>query len=285
MGESFMKVWLLIVTCCGLWASNPHDTEIVEREFINLRALVERLSEDNDKLKTQVDRISRENAQLAGRLSLLEQSLNVSTPTPILFLAASAVSGAQRPIPKIALGHEQAYRNFLASKLVYRPTTGSDVNMIELRVANLGDPLDDTFDLSKCGSVSQHLKVVTGLRTGYSPVDSNKLVVRICPHFVAVNFVQTDGDSVDTLCNTIAKWNGAKCPIGLFWTAGSSTASYRFVYATDSSPELMARKTLNELSRCNSGPNDPGLDYHFSSGEYYRKALTTNNHFTFVYGD
>ena len=88
-------------------------------------------------------------------------------------------------IPDIAIGYEEAYRRFLKGKLIYHPTLGSDVGKIELPIADLTNPLEGTFDLSRCGDIGRHLSIATGYRKAMNPKNVNKVEIWVTPWFLA----------------------------------------------------------------------------------------------------
>ena len=87
-------------------------------------------------------------------------------------------------IPQIARGHENIYERFLKGKLVYRPTEGSDVGKIELPIAALANPLEGTFDLSRCGDAAQYLSINTGIRKVQAPANASKVEIWFTPLFL-----------------------------------------------------------------------------------------------------
>ena len=64
--------------------------------------------------------------------------------------------------PPVAWGHEDIYDRFVSGKLIYKPDPNSDEGKVELRIADLEDPLNGTFDLSRCGNTGEYLNISTG---------------------------------------------------------------------------------------------------------------------------
>lgn len=96
--------------------------------------------------------------------------------------SASSVGGGG--IPEIARGYEAIYQQFLSGKLIYKPDPNSDAGRVELRIEDLRNPLEGTFDLSRCGDASKRLSISTGYRKRINPENARKVEAWLTPRFV-----------------------------------------------------------------------------------------------------
>ena len=87
-------------------------------------------------------------------------------------------------IPPVAQGYEKIYERFRNGVLIYRPKKGSDEGMIKLRIADLENPLDGTFDLSRCGHVMKYLSISTGYRKRKKVENASKVEIWFAPRFL-----------------------------------------------------------------------------------------------------
>ncbi len=129
------------------------------------------------------------------------------------------------PIPDIAHGHEEIYQRFIGGKLIYKPDPNSDIGKIELQIASLLNPLESTFDLSRCGDTGNYLSISTGYKKGKIAANDGKAEVWIVPKFVVEKDVGGGGIlsvfrtvPVDHYRDIINEWTA---PFGLFYTWGS----------------------------------------------------------------
>ena len=155
-------------------------------------------------------------------------------------------------IPEIARGPEEIYKRFLKGKLVYRPNEGSDVGKIELPIAALTNPLDSSFDLSKCGDTGKYLSINTGYRKGKTPANANKVEIWFTPRFLV------DKEMPQLAANhhirAISKnWDAARAPIGIFWTWGGWDAKDEMGYCdyltTESWDEMGSGNLLEKYKK------------------------------------
>ncbi len=121
-------------------------------------------------------------------------------------------------IPKVALGHEAVYRRFLKGVLVYRPTKSSDVGKIELPIAALANPLDGTFDLSKCGNTGRYLSIATGYRKTMQADNASKVEIWLTPRFLVEKDIS--GPAVHYASTIVhGKWKRT-APVGILFNWG-----------------------------------------------------------------
>jgi hypothetical protein len=148
--------------------------------------------------------------------------------------ARAAIVPIPPVIPAIATGHEAFYQRFLAGRLEYRPTPGSDAGLVVLPIADLlrpiassANPLSATFDLSRCGDAGEYLSINIGYKKAKVPGKDNKLEVWLCPQFLA------EHERPASLAPIMGQW---EAPLGYFWTWGGWEArSDNYDYLTSGS--------------------------------------------------
>jgi hypothetical protein len=136
----------------------------------------------------------------------------------------NALAGQQRirqaemrlTVPLVARGHEAVYQRFLKGVLIYRPQEGSNVGRIDLPIAALANPLEGTFDLSRCGDASKYLSISTGYRKGKRTENANKLEVWFAPRFLITHELKTTARHFQ---NIYGNWKES-AEVGIFWTWG-----------------------------------------------------------------
>src|SRR3990167_3382159 len=121
--------------------------------------------------------------------------------------------------PSVAQGHEEIYDRFLSGKLIYKPDPNSDEGKVELRIADLADPLEGTFDLSRCGDTSKYLSISTGYRKGKKPENAKKVEIWICPRFLIEKELNTTAKYFKVIYD--GEWEET-AEVGMFWTWGET---------------------------------------------------------------
>jgi serine/threonine protein kinase len=119
-------------------------------------------------------------------------------------------------IPLIAQGHEAIYQRFLNGALIYRPTERSDAGMVRLPIRDLVNPLEGTFDLSRCGDTGDWLSIATGYKKGKKPESARKVEIWIALRFL----IEKELDSTAGQFKDIMKYWKPRVPVGLLWTWG-----------------------------------------------------------------
>ena len=119
----------------------------------------------------------------------------------VLIMKSSFVFGMmdddmiERPIrvaiPEVACGYEEVYERFLKGKLIYKPQEGSDVGRIDLPIAALANPLEGTFDLSKCGDAGNYFSISTGYRKQKIAKNESKVEIWFAPRFLIEKELKT----------------------------------------------------------------------------------------------
>ena len=101
--------------------------------------------------------------------------------------------------------------------LIYRPNEGSDVGMVKLPIRELINPLEETFDLSRCGDTGKYLSIATGYRKGKRPENINKMEIWFAPRFLIEKELHTTAAHFKPI---MANWKQEQAPVGMFWTWG-----------------------------------------------------------------
>ena len=141
--------------------------------------------------------------------------------------------------PPVAWGHEDIYDRFLNGKLIYRPDPDSDEGKVELRIADLADPLDGTFDLSRCGDTSKYLSISTGYRKGKKPENKDKVEIWFAPRFLIEKELNGTAANFEPI---MAKWK-QEAPMGIFWTWWKDDLKY-YDYLTTAPIDDVSKKDL-----------------------------------------
>jgi serine/threonine protein kinase len=143
----------------------------------------------------------------------------------------------RRAIPQIAWGHEDVYERFLKGKLIYKPDEKSDVGKIELRIADLPNPLEGEFDLSPCGDAGKYLSINTGYSKGKRPGNKDKVEIWFAPHFLIEKNLQGSASHFKGIMGT---WDARNAPVGIFWTWGNSDTLGEYDYLTTQSMDQLS---------------------------------------------
>jgi len=146
--------------------------------------------------------------------------------------------------PAVAEGYEDIYDRFLNGKLIYKPNPNSDEGKVELRIADLEDPLNGTFDLSHCGNTGKYLSISTGYRKGKKPENEGKVEIWFAPRFLIEK--ELNGAAAH-FKKIMGNWK-QEAPVGMFWTwGGSDDMSYgNYDYLTNEGMENLSKIDLYE---------------------------------------
>jgi hypothetical protein len=115
------------------------------------------------------------------------------------------------------VGHEEIYQQFLNGTLIYRPNPQSDEGMIQLKISDLLNPLEGTFDLSKCGDMGKYLSISTGYRKGMKAENGNKLEIWLAPRFMVEKKLKSSASHLQPI---MYNWREDTAPIGILWSWG-----------------------------------------------------------------
>jgi hypothetical protein len=144
-------------------------------------------------------------------------------------------------IPPVAKGHEAIYQRFLKGVLVYRPEPGSDVGKVEMPIAALANPLEGTFDLSRCGDTENYLSIATGYRKGMTAANAEKVEIWITPRFLIEENLE---DNASHFNKIMSNWDATKAPLGAFFNYGGWDNLELYDYATTQDFETFSKENF-----------------------------------------
>ncbi len=143
---------------------------------------------------------------------------------------------------------KEIYEIFLKGILIYKHT--DDVGRINLPISKMRNPLENTFDLSRCGEADSYLTISTGYKKEFKKENENKIEVWIVPRFLIEKEINENAKHYQPIFN---KWSPTN-PIGIFWTWGGWNDFGWFDYQITLS--------LDQIRKCefNLGTMDRSLD-------------------------
>lgn len=169
---------------------------------------------------------------------------------------------------------EAIYQRFLNGVLIYRPNGKTDNGRINLRILDLVNPLEGTFDLSQCGDMGKYISISTGYRKGKKVENANKLEIWFAPKFLIEKELHTTAEHFQGI---MRNW-GTKASVGIFWTWGSEENLTDYDY--------MITQDCDELSNDNLYNKWRNHGCHVSSSQRRAGYLTWQhtgcNPFTFI---
>lgn len=201
------------------------------------------------------------------------------TFTPPLTITTAQRLTQPIDIPPIAQGYEGIYQRFLRGVLIYRSTQGTDVR---LPISQLGNPLEGTFDLSRCEGIGQYLSISTGYKKRLNVNNQGKFEIWFAPRFL----VERENNHFR---DVMADWSVNK-PIGIFWTWGNEDASGLHDYYADTFEDVGTANLYekwNWQKRCNQSL----WTMVWSPRERYRNLIAFHNpshsrlHIRFSFGE
>lgn len=142
-------------------------------------------------------------------------------------------------------GHEEIYDRFLKGVLIYRPQEGSDEGIITMRISELLNPLEGTFDLSQCGEVGKCLSISTGYRKRKNAENGNKVEIWLAPRFLIEKKLKTTASHFQDIYE---KWNDS-APVGIFLTWGKWNDLNDHDYLLTENFDQLSYTNLYEKSR------------------------------------
>ncbi|MES2252480.1 MAG: protein kinase [Pseudomonadota bacterium] len=162
--------------------------------------------------------------------------------TNVLTSPLKSISAPRVTIPEFARGYEDIYRRFIGGKLLYKPDQNSTIGQIEIPFTSLLNPLEGTFDLSRCGDVGRYISISTGYRKGKIAANKDKLEIWITPKFVVENELRTSASHYAPILNS-ATWTS---PVGIIWTYGGWDDVAWYDYLTTKQFDEISSKNLYE---------------------------------------
>jgi len=86
-----------------------------------------------------------------------------------------------------------------------------------LRIADLANPLEGTFNLSQCGDAGKYLSISTGYRKGKKPENENKVEIWFVPRFLVEKEINGSTSHFKEIFPE--NWP-VTSPVGIIWTSG-----------------------------------------------------------------
>jgi GTP-binding protein EngB required for normal cell division len=135
-------------------------------------------------------------------------------------------------VPPVARGYETIYERFLKGTLVYTPRglngLSNPAGMMTLPIKELANPLEGTFDLSRCGDTGKYLSIATGYRKGKKPENTNKVEIWFAPRFLIEKELNGTAAHFKPI---IENWK-QEVSVGMFWTWGGWDSMLDYDYLT-----------------------------------------------------
>jgi V8-like Glu-specific endopeptidase len=207
----------------------------------------------------------------------IRDTLVIDEPAPVVVAAppstgsryggggsASAPSRPLSSIPLVARGHEEAYRQFLNGVLVYKPNADGR-GKIELPIRALANPLEGTFDLSRCGDTGKYLSINTGYKKAKIPANKKKTEIWLMPKFLVEANI---GGDASWLSGVMSAFDA---PYGIVWTNGRwDVDDDNFDYLLSGDVLLDKSKNLCEKWSSSASPARPSYSLHACVHEQVR---------------
>lgn len=234
---------------CGADSINEITLDLTEQEIVRRHYADFMSRHSHDQMMRWHQKFSGMD-ELTRRLNSMEAELKRLTAPE-----GDRMEVIERPIriiPEVALGYEAIYERFLRGVLVYRPQEGSDEGRIEMRIADLANPLGSTFDLSRCGDTGTYLSIATGYRRVHTPSNRGKVEIWFTPKFLVDKEMARLAPS-HHMRTILGSWDAARAPVGIFWTWGGWNASDQMVYCdyltTEASDVLGTENLLKKYQK------------------------------------
>ena len=130
---------------------------------------------------------------------------------------------------------------FCNGELVFRPNSPSDEGIIRLKISDLANPLEGTFDLSKCGDAGMHLSISTGYRKGKIAENEDKVEIWFAPR----EFIKQElkAKRAQQFADIFPNWK-PNAPTGIFWTWANDTNLNCYDYLTNMDNLLLISENL-----------------------------------------
>ncbi|WP_331256104.1 hypothetical protein [Candidatus Bealeia paramacronuclearis] len=101
--------------------------------------------------------------------------------------------------------------------MIYNPNPNNNEGQVNLFISSLPNPLEGTFDLSKCGKTEEDLSINVGYREGKKTENAGKLEICIAPWFLIKKNLSTTATYLKPI---MADWSQEKVQVRIFWTGG-----------------------------------------------------------------
>jgi hypothetical protein len=119
------------------------------------------------------------------------------------------------------------------------------MGMITMRISDLENPLENTFDLSQCGDAGKYLSISTGYRKRKNEENANKVEIWFAPRFLIEKKLTTTEHHFQDIYE---KWNDS-VQVGIFWTWGKWDSLTVSDYLITENFDQVSNSNLYEKSR------------------------------------
>ncbi len=194
----------------------------------------------------------------------VEKTKPIKNPLP----AGVDCEGMQHRLAKAVLSllktqEDAIYHRFLEGVLIYRPDPNSDVGKVEFRISDFENPLEGTFDLSRCGDTWQYLSIATGYRKKSVFHNKNKVEIWIAPRFLIEKNLSGPASYFKPI---MGGWGAQKAPVGLIFNWGGwdgSLGNRHYDYLTTESMDQLSNGENFYSKWCSATPK-PSIVMHNS---------------------
>lgn len=100
-------------------------------------------------------------------------------------------------------GHDAVWNSILNGELIFKPNADNDEGIIRLKVSDLHNPFEGSFDISTCGNTSVGLCISMGLRKGLKAANYKKNEIWLIPRFLVAHKMSSDASY---LKEAMEKW-------------------------------------------------------------------------------
>jgi hypothetical protein len=177
-----------------------------------------------------------------------QDSASTSIPHPVV---------SDIVIPGIARGYEDVYRRFVGGRLIYKPDPKSDTGRIDLPIRDLVNPLEGTFDLSRCGDSGKYLSISTGYWKCKKAENASKVEIWLTPRFLVERELSSTAQHISPI---MPSWDAVMAPVGIFWAWGGWTNCNWYDYLVTESMDELGSSSLHE-KYARGGLRDNGTEW------------------------
>ena len=147
--------------------------------------------------------------------------------------------------------YDEIYERFLNGKLIYKPNPDSNNGIVTLKISDLPNPFNGTFDLSGCGCAAEYLVITTNISDFFAP-HLNKIVIGLFPHWLVNNKIATTSSHFNDI---MEEWDEVKAPMGIFWRWGRWSDLTWFDHLTQATlPAISSRNLFKNWATSTYGP-------------------------------
>ena len=115
--------------------------------------------------------------------------------------------------------------------------------MITLPIRDLTNPLEGTFDLSRCYDTGKYVSISTGYRKEKRPENARKVEIWFAPRFLIEKELKTTAKHFEPI---YGNWK-EQAEVGIFWTGGWWAAGeYDMDYLTTENMDNLSEINLYE---------------------------------------